>query len=189
MENKNGVQILAPIASVGFAVDSHKKQQLFSEKVVAQNTSMGKDLTDYLVHALEGAGYQVVLLDNVNRPVEDPEDIELAKIDTDAEAILQVYFDNVGLFSSSFSTDYLPRVDIRATLYSPQRKDELYDETLNYGVDASAGEPTSIVANPKFAYPSFDNVMMRVPEITAVFATGTQAIGERLVEQIKAVLK
>jgi len=189
LQNRNGVQILAPITAAGFAIDSHNKQRQFSEKVVAQNATMGKDLTTYLVQALKGAGYQVVLLDNIPRPVDDPEDIELAKIDTDAEAILQVYFDNVGLLSSSFSTDYLPRVDIRATLYSPQRKDELYDETLYYGVDASAGEPTSIAADPTFAYPSFENVMTRIPEITAVFATGTQAIGERLVEQIKTALK
>jgi len=117
-----------------------------------------------------------------------PHDID-SLVDTDADAILQVYFDNVGLFSSSFSTDYLPRVDIRATLYSPQRKDELYDETLYYGVDADAGESTSIAADPKLAYPSFDNVMTRIPEITAVFVAGTQTIGERLVQQIKIVLK
>jgi hypothetical protein len=189
LENKNGVQILVPIASVGFAVDSHSKQNVFSEQIIAQNLPMGKNLTAYLAQALEKEGFQVVLLDNVPRPADDPEAVDIKHIDTDADAILHVYFDEVGLLSSSFSPDYLPLVNIKAELYSMKIKDDLYDETLCYGVDAKAGETWSIAADPKIAYSSFDNVMKRIPEIAAVFATGTQAIGERLVTEIRVKLK
>lgn len=189
LENQNGVQYLFPISAAGFAIDSRAKQKLFSEKIIARKMTIGSDLTRSLTDALTRAGYQVVVLDGIARPPNDPEDIDLGKIATDADAVLQVYFDDVGLFSSRFSTDYLPRVNVRATLHSTRRDEDFYDDTICYGVDARSGKAWAIPADPRFAYPSFDDVMARLPEVAEVFAVATQAIGKHLVAQIKTALE
>jgi len=188
-ENKNSVSFLFPIAATGFSLDSRSKQQVFSEKLLAQHMTLGSDLTSYLAQALEKDGFQVVILAGVPRPVDNPEDVDYEKIKIDADAVLHVYFDDVGLFSGLASTDYLPRVNVRVRLHSTKRDEDLYDETLCYGVDARTGKAWAIAADPRFAYPSFDNVMARLPEVAAAFATGTQAIGRRTVVEIKSALR
>lgn len=151
--------------------------------------TLGSDLTSYLAQALEKEGFQVLILTGVTRPAEDPEDVDYKTIETDADAILHVYFDDVGLFSGFTSADYLPRVNVQVLLHSKNRDEYLYDEEFCYGVDARSGNGWAIAADPKFSYPTFDNVMARLPEVATAFAAGTQAIGERAAVEIKSALK
>ena len=100
-----------------------------------------------------------MLLSDAPRTPDDPDYIEFDKVKTDADAVLHVYYHRVGLYSGRFSTDYLPRVNIGATLYSTERKEELYGEHLYYGVDARAGKDWSVTSDPRYAWPSFEAVM------------------------------
>lgn len=188
LENRNSVVYAVPIASVGFHLDSKAKQQMFSEKLLAQKLTLGSDLTSYLAQTLAKDGFEVTILSEVPRPVDDPEDVDYETIKTDADAILHVYFDDVGLFSGMTSSDYLPRVNVEVRLHSTKRNEDLYDETLCYGVDARHGEKWAI-ADPKFAYPTFDTVMTKIPEIAAAFSAGAQAVGERAAGEIQSAVK
>ena len=188
-ENQNGVQFLFPIAAAAFAIDSKNKREQFSEKLLALQLPIGKDLTDQLARGLQKSGYEVAVLENVHGPANDPDNIDLDKLGTDADAVLYVQIDDFGMFSSRFSPDYLPRVNMRATLHSTRRDDDFYDETMYYGVDEHPGKSYSVNADPAFAYPSFDAVMATVPEVGGRLAAATRALGERLVTEIDAALK
>ena len=187
-ENKNGVQYLFPIAAAGFAIDSANKRREFSAKLASQEMAIGKKLTALLTEALTQAGYRVVLLDTVPRPSDDPERIELEKLRTQTDAVLQVYFEQVGLLSTRFSTDYIPTVNVHATLRVTGSEEDLYDETLYYGVDARPEGPSSIAAAPEYAYPSFEIAMLKVPAIAGALAAASDAIGQLLTSQLKVVL-
>ena len=188
-ENQNGVQFLFPIAAAAFAVDSNNKRKQFSEKVVALKLPIGKELTEQLSRGLQKSGYTVEVLENVHGPANDPDNIDLDKIKTDADAVLYVTVDDFGLFSSRFSPDYLPRVNMRATLHSTRRDDDFYYETLYYGVDAHPGKSYSIDADRAFAYPSFDAVMANIPEVADRLSGATRALGGRLVTEIETALR
>src|SRR5450432_1375883 len=156
---------------------------------------VGADLTgattrraSTVVDALRGAGYRVELLDALERPADDPDDIDYEKLKTDAEMILQLRVDEVGMYSSKLSPDYLPRVNVQAKLYVKSRDDSIYDESLYFGVDAKPGKEFTIVSDPKFAYPSFDAVIARSDEIAGLFESGTDALARMLTAQLLDVL-
>jgi hypothetical protein len=189
LSNENGVMnVLVPIASVGFLLDSKEKAKRFNEAMAGRRVSYAAKLTTTVVDALRGAGYKVEVLDALERPADDPDDIDYEKLKTDAEMILQLRVDEVGVYSSKLSPDYLPRVNVQAKLYVRSRDDSLYDETLYFGVDAKPGKEFTIVSDPKFAYPSFDAVLARSDEIGGVFESGTDALARMLAAQLIEVL-
>ncbi len=190
LKNENGVMnVLIPISSVAFLLDSKEKAKRFNEAMSTRRTALAQALTMQVVEALAAKGYRVERLDDIVRPVDDPDDIDYGTLKTDAEAILQLRVSEVGLYSSKLSTNYLPRVNIQAKLYVRSIDDSLYDENLYFGVDAKDSDPTTIVADPKFAYPSFESVMSKTDEIKAVFDDGIERLARRLSSQLVDTLE
>lgn len=188
-ENKNvALSILFPLAGAGISSSNKSKQQVFSAQFLALKPTLGKQLMDSVSRELEKEGYQVVVLEDVPRPPKDPEKIDLDKIKADADAILHVYFDEIGLYSTNLSPDYLPRINVRAALQATKIDDELYGEKLCWGIDAQMGEGWAIQADRKIAYNSFDIVMAQLPDIANHFEEATQALAKRMVARMKAEL-
>jgi len=189
LQNQNGVvQTLFPIAALGFHLDSKAKAKLFNERMASRRRSLAPRLTATVVDALRAAGYPVEVLDNLVRPADDPDDIDYAHIKTDAEAIVQLRINEIGMFSSKLSPDYLPRVNVDGKLYIRSRDDSVYDETLYYGVDAKAGKPWAIVSDPRYVYPNFEDVMSRADELSVVFENATIALSNLLATQLQEAL-
>ena len=189
LQNQNGVvQTLFPIAALGFHLDSKAKAKLFNERMASRPLALAPSVTTIVVEALRGAGYAVEVLDGLVRPADDPDDIDYEKIRTDAEAIVQVRVNEVGMFSSKLSPDYLPRVNVDGKLYIRSRADSIYDETLYYGVDAKEGKAWAIVSDKRYVYPSFEDVMSRIEELRAVFADATIALAHLLARQLQDAL-
>lgn len=190
LKNENGMMnVLIPISSVAFLLDSKEKAKRFNETMAMRRTALARALTTRVAEALAAKGYKVELLTEIVRPADDPDDIDYETLKTDAEAILQLRVSEVGLYSSKLSTNYLPRVNIQAKLYVRSIDDSLYDENLYFGVDARDTDPTTVVADPKFAYPSFEAVMAKTDEINAVFADGLELLARRLSGQLIETLE
>ncbi len=190
LKNENGVtNVLIPISSVAFLLDSKEKAKRFNDTMVAHRPPVAKILTTRVADTLRAKGYTVDQLTDIDRPTDDPDDVDFQKLRTDAEAILQLRVAEVGLYSSKLSTDYLPRVNIQAKMYFKSIDDSLYDENLYFGVDATPGDPTTIVADPKFAYSSFETVMAKTDEIERLFADGIDMLAKRLADQLVDTLQ
>jgi hypothetical protein len=145
---------------------------------------LGADLTEEVVAALRGDGFDVEILKELTRPADDPDNIDYDKVSTDADAILHLWISEVGLYSSHLSRNYIPRVNASGRLFVKGQDNDVYDEDLYYGVDAKKGKEWAIVPDPKFAYPSFDAVMSNIDEVRSAFATGTLEISKRMSEEI-----
>ena len=188
LENQNAVVFLSPITSLGFQYDSKVKAKLFNEKMATQNLSLAPKLTTTVVDSLRSAGYQVEVLEGLARSADDPDDIDYEKIKTDAEVIVQLRVKEVGMFSSRFSNDYLPRVNVDGKLYIRSLDDSIYDETLYYGADAKEGKASAIIADRKFAYPTFEVLMSKPEEVRDVFENATLALARLLAKQLRETL-
>lgn len=189
LENKNqNLQMIFPIASLAYSMDSKAKRKRFNEILASPRPSLAPQLNDVIVAGLRGAGYPVEVLDALARDPEDPDDIDYAKLGTDAEAIVQLRFREVGLLSPSSSTDYLPQVNIDGKLYIRSRDDSVYDEALYYGVDAKPGKPWAIAGDPRYAYPYFDVVLERILEVRESFHKATGALAELMATQLREAL-
>jgi hypothetical protein len=167
-------------------VDSKSKAKLFNAKLNSVPTTLGADLTQEVVAALRGYGYTVEVLDGVARPADDPDNVDYDKVSTDADAILQVWISEIGLYSGQLSLSYIPRVNALGKLFVKGKDDNLYvyDGEIDYGVDARKGKDWAIVPDPKFEYPSFEAVMTNINNVRSAFATGILEISKRMSEQI-----
>jgi hypothetical protein len=170
-------------------LDSKSKAKLFNDKVNAQPAALGTDLTQQVVASLRDRGFTVEILDGVTRPPDDPDNIDDDKVSTNADAILHVWISEVGLYSSGYSRNYLPRVNVSGKLFVRGQEDNVYDEDLCYGVDARKGKEWAIQPDAKYTYPSFDAVMARIEEVRSSFADGTREISTRMSGQIIESIK
>ena len=183
LENKSALQFVVPLAAAGNYIDSKQKAKLFNARFVSKPVAIGSALTDEVVTRLKGYGYEVVLVD-LPRDPESPDSIEIESVKTTADVVLHLRFSEVGLLSPRSTTDYLPRVDAKATVATPGGGLYLYDEEIYYGVDAKPGAKWSIDGDPKFTYPTFEVVMDKVDDIAIGFEAAARLVGARMAAQI-----
>lgn len=169
--------------------DSKSKAKLFNDKVSPQSAALGTNLTEQVVTSLRDHGFKVEILEGVTRPPDDPDNIDEDKVSTDADAILHLRISEVGLYSSGYSRNYIPRVNVSGKLFVRGQEDNVYDEDLCYGVDAKKGKVWAIQPDAKYAYPSFDAVMARIEEVRSSFADGTREISTLMSGQIVDSIK
>ena len=164
--------------------DSKSKAKIFNDRLNSQSAHLGDKLTEDVAAALRGHGFTVEILEGLARPADDPDNVDYDKISSNADAILHVWISEVGLYSSGFSLDYIPRVNAGGKLFVKGQDDNIYDEGIYYGVDARKGKEWAIVPDAKYAYRSFDLVMSNTDELRSAYATGVLEISKRMSEQI-----
>ena len=183
-ENVNAIVYAVPVTFFANKLDSRHKAKLFNDKLKSQPLPLGSALTENVAAALRSDGFTVEILSEVKRPPDDPDNVDYDSVATKADAILHLKIDEVGLYSSHTSTNYIPRVNASAKLFVKDQDDDIYEEELYYGVDAKKGKAWAIMPDAKFAYPSFEAVMTDTDDIRTAFETGMREIGQRISAQI-----
>lgn len=189
LENVSALQFLIPLAATANYFDSKQKAKTFNEKLLARQLFLGQSFTDAIADSLRSHGYQVQILEEVSRPVDDIDNVNYANLATNADAVLHVKLTEVGLFSPRSSTNYLPRVNAHGTLFIKGENDYLYDQDIYYGVDASKGKAWAIASDKKFAFPTFEVIVANMDEVRNAFETGVHEISKRMSEQINDLIK
>lgn len=187
--NVSALQFLVPLAATANHFDSKDKAKLFNERLRSLDMKLAATLTESTAADLRARGYQVLILDQVQRPKDAPDNIDYEKIATTADAILHVSFSEVGMHSPRSSTDYLPRMNVSGVLFVKGRSDYLYDESIYYGVDAKEGKSWAVNGDRAFAYPSFDAVMSSIAEIQRQFENAALKVSERMTAQVHEAIK
>ncbi|KNZ31224.1 MAG: hypothetical protein AD742_18725 [Methylibium sp. NZG] len=180
---------LIPITSVFTHFDSKAKGVLFNERMLPVRQQLGMALSDGVASALRGHGYQVQVLDGIQRPADDLDNVDYEKVVAQADAVLHVRFTEVGLSSPVTAHGYLPRVNTVGTLFIKGHSDYLYDEAVYYGVDARKDKSWAILADKRFSYADFDTVMSSLESVRNAFETGVGEISKRMSQQIHDSIK
>ncbi|HEY2682238.1 MAG TPA: hypothetical protein VGI93_01905 [Steroidobacteraceae bacterium] len=165
-------------------IDNHSKARRFHDALNPEATKLGDEFTEQVVAKLRDHGFQVEILDKVDRTASDPDNVDYERIKTKADAILHIRLSEVGIYSGHWSKSYLPRVNASGKLWANGREESLYEEDLYYGVDAKKGKSWGIVPDPKYSYSSFDEVMSHITDIHESFDTGVKLVAERMSGQI-----
>lgn len=161
------------------------KGSKFNERMEAVRKDMGPKLTAALVQQLSAQGYQAQVLEGVVRPAASPDNIDLSKLRT-SEPVLHVYFNEVGMYSARFSTDYVPRVNVNAYLMDSKDGDSVYSETLYYGADASGGASNSVPANASHRWGSFGELVEQPQAVATSYDDAVTALATRIAKNIRA---
>ena len=162
------------------------KSNAFTESMEATRNSMALELTTALLKELNESGFDAQLLEGVARPASSPDDIDYVKLPT-ALPVLHVYFDEVGMYSSRFSLDYIPRVNVTAYLVRPRDEESLYSETISYGADAGSKASRSIASDLRYKWPSFDALIQQPKEVSDAYGAAVAAIASKIAVNLRTL--
>lgn len=187
LNNRNLATSAVPIAGLALRSVNEKKAEALNERLPVSSLGLGRALTTPVAEALRAAGYEVEVLQDIYRPVDEPDDVDLDTLVTDAPVIVHLKFEEVGVYSGLFASAYVPRVNVQGKVYAKSLDDKLYDESLAFGADARRNA-FSIAADPAYAYASFDELIARADELSTAFRAGSDALARRMAGQIIAAL-
>ncbi|KVH12685.1 hypothetical protein SB394_10365 [Burkholderia sp. BCCIQ04A] len=122
----------------------------YTDHVAAGKILFAPDIADGVAGRLTGNGYQVVKLDGQKvKLADDGKSDDYSAIQTDADAIMNVWFTSFGYISPPQQLDYIPWVVIRARILDAKTKQDLYYKTFACGYDVKAN---SVHIDSDFAY-------------------------------------
>jgi hypothetical protein len=169
--------------------DSANKELVLNERLQHPPLDLAKDLTQAVADDLRGHGLEVIILQDLQRTPGEPDSVDYDKITTDADVILHLWIQEVGLYSSHTSAYYIPRFNASGAVFVKGRDDTLYSQDVYYGVDAKKGKSWAIAPDPKFAYRYFEDVLDRFDEVRSAFETGADEVGKKMSGQIYEAIK
>ncbi|OXI66662.1 hypothetical protein CFB81_18145 [Burkholderia sp. AU28863] len=122
----------------------------YTDHVAAGKIVFAPDISEGVAGRLTGNGYQVVKLDGQKVKLsDDGKSDDYSAIQTDADAIMNVWFSSFGYISPPQQLDYIPWVVIRARILDAKTKQDLYYKTFACGYDVKAN---SVHIDSDFAY-------------------------------------
>lgn len=168
--------------------ESHRNSARLNGTVDAAKLGLAQIITTVVIQRLGELGFEVQVLQDVSGTADDPDNIDEDRIaaTVDADAVVHVKIDEVGLYSGHLSTKYLPRVNIRGKLWTKLREDSLYSDEVDYGVDARKGKAWAIFPDERYRWGSFEGLMSDIDDVRSAFTTGARLAAMRMADQIAA---
>lgn len=177
-----------PVGILWQSIADRIKSNNFTDHMEDMRKAMGPKMTTALVKALSARGYEARVMEGIERPAESPDNIEYERL-PGTEPVLHVYFSEVGMLSSRFSVDYVPRVNVGANLIRPKDDDYLYSETIYYGADARGDATWSVPAPSQHKWPSFDALVTQSKEVSDSYDSAMNALAEKIAANIRTQTK
>ncbi|RZL68592.1 MAG: hypothetical protein EOP77_00780 [Variovorax sp.] len=177
-----------PLGVIWQSIADTIKSNDFTQRLDQTRQGSASRMTDALVNALNAQGFDARVLQGVQRLPKDPNYIDPKKLPT-AEPVLHVYFNEVGMYSSRFSMNYVPRMNVYAELIDSGNNDFGYSDYVYYGADARGSAPWSIPADPAFKWGSFNEMVERPQGVTDAYNAAVDAIAMRLAVNLRAQVK
>jgi hypothetical protein len=174
-----------PLGVLWQSIADRVKGSEFNERMESVRKDMGPKMTAALVAQLNAQGYQAQALEGVSRPAASPDNIDYGLLPT-SEPVLHVYFNEVGMSSARFSTDYVPRVNLSAYLMTAKDGDTVYSETIYYGADASGDSSGSVPANAGDRWGSFGELVAQPQSVARSYDDAVTALATRIARNIRA---
>jgi hypothetical protein len=174
-----------PLGVLWQSIADRVKGSEFNERMESVRNDMGPKMTAALVAQLNAQGYQAQALEGVSRPAASPDNIDYGLLPT-SEPVLHVYFNEVGMSSARFSTDYVPRVNLSAYLMTAKDGDTVYSETIYYGADASGDSSGSVPANARDRWGSFGELVAQPQVVARSYDDAVTALATRIARNIRA---
>lgn len=167
-------------------IDRYVKQKDFETRFTADRAAVADALTASLYAAAKRRGFDAVVLSDIVRNPEDPEDFVYPDIRSDADVVVHVHLRDVGVFNPLTSLDYEPNVDTKVLLVERRSGFEIVSENFHYGVNATRQAFWAIPSDPRDRWPNFDAVVAASADVENSWRKGAEALGQRIIEQLPA---
>lgn len=187
IENRGSALTLVPGGAWGQkGIDAGRRAQ-FVEALQAQKLDFGAEMMAALKAALIENGVRVVALDEIKYVKDDPRTLEYKQLKSNANLVLAVNIDEVGLYAGRFTSTYLPRFNVTFGLVDRRTEDAFYEPTIYYGVDARKNSEDQILADPQYTFASYEQAIERQEDLAAVFREGIRKVAALAARQVRDV--
>ncbi len=151
MENHPGTAVGGAIGAVITIADQSAKTNRVKQALGGQRIAISRTMADALVQRLRATGYRVRLIEAPWVPQSVPPSVDVAAVESDADALLVVAPRTIGFVAGSAFTAYEPTVMAEVTLLGRDRKTVLYRGLHSAGRKPSLGEWRNVPARQTFA--------------------------------------
>ncbi len=174
----------------GIIADSaaHKKSAEFVQVLNDKKIRLGVSMSLVLQQALRSKGFDVEYLENISPKYKsDGKTIDYSdiQVESDTDAILNVWYANTGYFARGVGVDYKPWINMVAKLLDARTKETLYIQVFRVGFPSSDDKFFNIENDEKYKYASFDLLMSNFDEAVDGIVSGQQKISAAIAEQLK----
>lgn len=130
----------------------------YTERVTSGKVVFAPVVADGVAGRLAENGYQVVKLDGQKVKLgADGKSDDYSGIQTDADAIMNVWFTSFGYISPPERTDFIPWVVVRARMLDAKTKQDIYYKTFACGYDIKANS-VHVESDAAYRYGSFGDL-------------------------------
>jgi hypothetical protein len=175
-------------ASLAMFAENRRKSAVFAEKMRSEQMSMGQKMTTALLEELSRRGYEVELIERPQAKEDDPDDIDYSTVHAQG-AVLHVWIQDIGMDSSVWRKDYVPRLTVAVRLIYPMDEEFLYDEWLYYGAEAKEGKSWSVPGQPRYHFSTFEGMFNNPDQIVEIFDDGIRATAQHVGTEFRRAVK
>ncbi|KVN96722.1 hypothetical protein WJ70_09570 [Burkholderia ubonensis] len=130
----------------------------YTKRVANDKVVFAPVVADSVIGHLTENGYQVVKLDGQKvKLADDGKSDDYSGIQTDADAIMNVWFTNFGYISPPDTTDFIPSVVVRARMLDAKTKQDIYFKTFACGYDIRSNS-VHVDSDVAYSYGSFGDL-------------------------------
>jgi len=144
----------------------------------------GKEISEALLHALEKKGYEIEYVANPPRNPKDPEEIDWNALHTDADALILLEIDEMGLFSGFATSQYMPRLNVDLDMVSRDGEHDYFDLSIAYGADAETRNHEEIPSPSKYRFGSLQEAANQYEVLIDGFRYGINEMANSFAAQI-----
>jgi hypothetical protein len=164
--------------------DRKDKQKEFETRFGPDGKRMGDLLTASLLAAAKRRGYDAVVLTDLARRADHPDDFEYPEIATTADVVIHVRLTVLGVNAHRLDSDYEPVVETKAVLVGHRSGYELLSETFAYGEGQNGKDFYSVIGDPADRWTDFGMVMGIPKSVEESWSKGIDAIAVRIIQQL-----
>jgi hypothetical protein len=150
MENHPGAAVGGVIGGVIIAADQSAKMDRVKHALEGQRISISRTMADALVQRLKATGYRVRLIEAPLERSLSPS-VNVASVESDADALLVVTPRTMGFISANAFTAYEPTVMVEVTLLGRDHTTVLYRGLHSAGRKPLLGEWRNVASRRTFA--------------------------------------
>jgi hypothetical protein len=150
MENHPGAAVGGVIGGVIIAADQSAKMDRVKHALEGQRISISRTMADALVQRLKATGYRVRLIEAPLERSLSPS-VNVASVESDADALLVVTPRTMGFISANAFTAYEPTVMVEVTLLGRDHTTVLYRGLHSAGRKPLLGEWRNVGSRRTFA--------------------------------------
>ena len=165
-------------------VDMVQKRRVFATRFEEAMKWIGPELTEALREAAVRRGYDAIVLDHIERIADDPEEFDYQRIATDADVIVHVRVRDLGLYSPTFTNDYVTQLDLSVIVAGHRSGVLLVDDDFNYGVNGNRKEYWAVPASDKYRFSHFGDILDESDTVVEGWHVGAKALAARIIEHL-----